>query len=361
MALRAAEILDLIEVTLADKGELKFDEAAAEFQRHEVFGRIMKDRSQSELFEGGTSIERHVMVTTTGHARQVGMHAQDVVNIGDIWQKTSTPWRHTNTYYAWERREFLMNRGKKKIQDLILGRRSDSTISFADHVEKQFWAKPADSSDELEIFGAPYWVVSNNTEGHNGSLADGFSSGPGGLNSDTYTGTKNYSGQYTNVTKTDLIKMMRAAQMLTNFKSPIDFASFRTGVGQRFRIYVNKSVVADMEDVGEAQNENLGRDLGSTHIQPAGTPGTRDFFEFDGALVFRRAPVVWVPALDGDSTNPVYMLDLAFFHPVFLTGDFMHEDAPAKFGTQHNTIVVQQDTTWNVICTRRRAQTVFTL
>lgn len=361
MPLTADDILDLLQTTLEELGEMKFIEAASEFQRHEVMGRIMKDRSQYEMFESGTSIRRKVMVTTTGHAKQVGMHETDTINIGDVWQDFDVPWRHTHTYYAWERREFLMNRGKRRILDLVKGRKGDSTISLAELFEREFWEKPNDSSDKLKIFGAPYWVVPNNTEGHNGSLADGFPSGPGGLNSDTYTGTKNYSGQYSDVTKSDLIKKMRGAQRKTNFKSPIDFNSFRIGEGQRYRIYINDATVADMEDVGEAQNENLGRDLGSIHIQPAGTRGARDFFEFDGALVFRRAPVVWVPALDSDSTNPVYMLDLGHFHPVFLEGDFMHETAPKAFGTQHNTIVVHQDTTWQVICTSRRGQTVFTL
>ena len=42
--------------------------------------------------------------------------------------------------------------------------------------------------------------------------------------------------------------------------------------------YVNEDTMSSLEDLGEAQNENLGRDIAS----------------MDGQIIFRRVPIIWV-------------------------------------------------------------------
>jgi hypothetical protein len=223
-------------------------------------------------------------------------------------------------------------------------------------MEDEFWQMPSASTDKLECYGVPYWVVYNATDGHTGSNPSGHTSGAGGLDSDTYTRWKNYSATYTTVSKSDCIKLMRTAHRKIRFRSPVDIPDFRKGNGDQYRIYAGESVIADFEDLGEAQNENLGRDL-------APYQGGRDISEMDGVLTFRRNPIIWVPKLDesgltGQPTAPIYMLNFAWFYPVFLQGDYMRESEPAPAPHQHNTWQIHVDLTWNVLCTDRRSQAV---
>ena len=98
--------------------------------------------------------------------------------------------------------------------------------------------------------------------------------------------------------------------------------------------------MSGIEDLGEAQNENLGKDIAS----------------MDGVMVFKRNPVIYVPKLDDntDQTDPVYMLNMSTFYPVCLKGDYLRETEPEKAPNQHNVFVIHVDLTWNVLCDDRR-------
>ena len=82
--------------------------------------------------------------------------------------------------------------------------------------------------------------------------------------------------------------------------------------------------MSDIEDVGEAQNENLGRD-----IAPYG--------DNMAVLAFRGHPLLYVPQLDADTTNPFYGIDHSTFMPVCPQGDYLREtgrnDAPLRNAT----------------------------
>ena len=103
-------------------------------------------------------------------------------------------------------------------------------------------------------------------------------------------------------------------------------------------LYVNETTISGIEDLGEAQNENLGRDIAT----------------MDNAMVFRNHPILWVPKLDADTTNPVYGLDHSTFYPVCLKGDYLRESDAEKSPNNHNTYVVYVDLTYNFICVDRR-------
>lgn len=124
--------------------------------------------------------------------------------------------------------------------------------------------------------------------------------------------------------------------------SPIDVTDFRKGRGQNYRIYVNEATISSMEDIGEAQNENLGRDLAS----------------MDETMTFRKHPIIFTAKLDADSTNPVYMLDFSQIYPVVLAGDVFRETGPNQAPNQHNVRNVFIDLSWNLVCYDRRRQAV---
>lgn len=340
MALTDAEVLDLAETTLKELGPLRFNQIAQTLQDHEFFSHIF--RKDKAGFEGGTGIERKVMVTTSGNASNVGLFNTDTINVGDVMKTITIPWRHTTTKYAFDRRELLMNRSRSKIVSLLESRRVSAMIDKAELMEADSWAKPATSADEVTPFGLTYWIVKNTTTGFNGGNATGFTAGPAGLDSTAFPTWKNYTAQYVNLTKADAIKKLRTAHRKINFKSPIDIKDLRTGRGDQYRLYVNEATISAMEDIGEAQNENLGRDLAP----------------MDGTIAFKRNPIVWVPQLDTDSSNPIYMLNFGYFNPVFLKGDYLRETKPALVANMHNVMAVHVDTTWNILCTDRRRQAV---
>lgn len=342
MTLTDSEIIDLGRGTLKNLGKLKFNQIATRLQNYEVMGRIMKkDRVQ---FDSGNGIQRNVVVDHSGAAKNVGLYEEDTVDVVDVLAQADIPWRHTTTHYAWERREMLVNRGESKIVDLMKIRRFAGMLSLAERMEADFWSKPASSSDKIMPYGVKYWVVANATEGHNGGDPSGFTAGAGNLDTTTYPRWKNYTGTYVNVSKDDLIKMMRTGYRRIKFKSPIDVPDYRSGNGSRFRIYCNETTFDAFGVLGEAQNENLGRDVA----------------EYDGNMTFKRNQIVWVPALDSDTTDPVYMLDWETFYPVILKGDYLRETDPEKADGKHNVFVVFVDLTWNVMCDNRRCNAVFT-
>ena len=335
-------IVDLVAGTLDNLGRLRFNQIAQELVRYEVLGRLM--RRDKMKFDSGTGIQRNLMLNHSDAAKHVGLYAEDDVNVADVLGKIDIPWRHTTTNYAFERREMLMNSGGEKIVDLLTTRRSDAMLALAELMESAFWSKPDSSSDESEPYGVYYWIVPHATTGFYGGNPSGFSAGAGNLDSTTHPKWSNYTGSYTAVSKADLIAKMRRAYRQIRFESPVDIPDYRRGRGDQYRIYVNENTLEDMETLGESQNENLGRDLAS----------------MDDTMAFRRNPIIWVPYLDANDTDPVYMLNFAWFYPVFLRGDYLRETEAKAVPNQHNVFAVHVDLTWNLLCTDRRRHAVLT-
>lgn len=342
MNLSADQILDLVTTTQKELGRMKWTDIATDLTEYEVLPKMLK--KDKVLFDGGTGITRNAMVTDSGAAKHVGLFGVDDVNVGDVMKTFTVPWRHTTTSYAFDRREEGMNSGASRLVDLIKVRRTDAMISLAKLLEQTFWGKPATSADTTTPFGLDYWIVYNATEGFNGGNPTGFSDGCGGLDSATYTRWRNWTAQYAAITKADLITKMRKAHRRTDFKSPVDIPDYRTGKGQSFRIYVNETTMASLEDLGEAQNENLGRDLAS----------------MDGTITFRKNPIVYVPYLDAKTANPVYMVNWNAFSIAFLKGEYLREEKPTKAANQHTVYNVFVDLTWNTVCVDRRRHALIT-
>lgn len=338
--LQDSDIIDLGITTLKELGRLRFNQIATKIQRYEIMSRLLK--KDKLTFQNGNGIQRSIVIQDSGAAKNVGLHATDDVNIGDVMKTINIPWRHTTTNYGWERREILVNNGASRIVDIMKVRRADAMISLAALMETDFWSKPADSTDKLKVFGVPYWVVKNATAGFNGGDPSGFTGGAGSLTVATAPRWNNYTAPYVAISKADLITAMRRAYRLIQFVAPIDIPDYRRGNGATYRMYCNIDTITGIETLGEQQNENLGRDIAS----------------MDGKLTFRGNPIIWIPQLDTDTTDPLYMLNFDKFGPVCLTGDYMRETDPKVVANQHNDFVVHIDLTWNLLCDDRRCQAV---
>lgn len=340
--LTALDISDLVAGTLYELGRLKFQQIAQNLQNYEIFSHWFKKDRMS--FDGGIGIQKTLMNRfDSTAAKHVGITEADNVNITDLIDQMNVPWRHAQTSWGFFHHETLMNKGKSLIFNVIKPRREGAMLALVEELENKAWTTPA-STDKKNPYGIPYWLVKNATTGFNGGLPSGHST-IGGVSLTDSPNFKNYTAQYSTVSKADLVKKLRSAMRKCRFKSPLPQNSDYTTGSEKYRLYVNETTFSSLEDVGEAQNENLGRDIANPAYGP-------------GSLVFRGFPIVWVPKLDADTTNPVYGVDHDTFHVTCLEGDYLRE-SENRAPHQHNAYQMFVDLTYNYICLDRRRNFVF--
>jgi len=335
--LQAADIGDLVVSTQKDLGRMKFNSIANRVQRYHGFRNLM--RKERVMMYDGTESQQTLMVDHNNSARMTALFATDVVNRVDVLKTISVPYRHMTGNYSYDLHELKMNRGKSEIVNLVKTQRAAAMISIAEKCESQFWAAPSSSTDTSNTWGVPYWLVYNATTGFNGGHPTGFTD-VAGLSATTYTRWKNFSGQFTNVTKADLIRKMREGATKCSFEQPTDIPEYSRG-GARIGYYTNYDNVSLMEELLEAQNDNLGNDLASK----------------DSVTLFRRYPVVWVPQLDSGTpatADPVYGINWEYFKVICLADWFLKETGPFRSSHQHNVQEVHIDLSFNLSCDNRR-------
>lgn len=340
------DIAALTTLTLSKYGKYKVTDIAADITEYVMVSKLLP--RYKEVISSGKDFTFNVATAFGSNARDIGLFSVDNVDVADAVTQGTVPHRHTEWSYAFDEHEEAFNGGPEQIVDHILLRREEEKGGFAEHMEETWWSKPTSDADTLKPFGIDYWVVTNTSEGFNGGNPSGFTSGAGGISSTTYPKWSNYTAQYTNVTKGDLISKMRTAKRKINFMSPMDgIQSYdKDVVNDRYQLYTQESVIKEFEEVGEAQNENLGRDVDSMH----------------GNILINGNPLVYVPFLDdNDSTQKkIYMINWGVMEILCLKGWYMKEKVRIS-GTQHNVVNVFNDLTWNTCCKDRRKQAVFSL
>jgi len=332
-------IADMLTTTLHDLGRGRFYQIAQELVEYLVLPRLLR-KERIRIQTSGIGIKETLMTGTGGSARWVGLAEEDVVNYSDILDQLTVVWCRLTDNMGWERRMLLENRGEARINNVIKPQRVAMMLRIADALEEGYFAAP-DATDTKKPWGLKYWIVKNSTTGFNGGLPTGFSTVGGVSLTDSPT-FKNYTFQYTNITKTDVIDKMRTAHRKTKWRSPYKTSEMVSEFGDRRQIFMNEATIKEFENVGEAQNENLGRDVAS----------------MDDRIVFKKHPLIYVPYLDDDTTNPIYMNDTDTMVPFILKGDYLRESDAEKAPLQHNVYKVDVDLSINFVCPNRRANVV---
>lgn len=342
-AVLANDMADLTLGTLNDLGPPKFSQIAQKLQRYEVMSKWLK--KDKVVFEDGRGIQRNLMTTLGEGGGYGGVYDEDRVTIGDHMAQMEVPWRHVNASWGWERRtDKSMNRGKSLVFDTIIPRRVAAMLRLAGDLETGGWSAPS-LEEVLEPFGLPYWIVkdTSTTGGFNGGLPSDHVT-VGNVNITTHPGFMNYAGAYTDVTFDDLIQSMLLGHMYVDFQSPVTAPEYRGALGKRFRVYVNFATKLAFDKKARMQNDDLGPDVA----------------KMDGQSTFKNHPIIPVPQLNADSSNPVYMVDHDTFFPVVLSGEYMTETvkpAPSQRTVTHVFI----DLTFNFICIDRRRNAVWSV
>jgi hypothetical protein len=203
------------------------------------------------------------------------------------------------------------------------------------------------------MFGYWYWIHKA-TAGNHAATADGdwvtdstvwTGVYPGGVNNRRFA---NWAHQYVDVSKDDLIRKMKRGFRKCNFRSPVDSQGYGSRTS-RYVYYCRLATLEGFEEVGEAVNENLGRDLAPKEVN------------------FRGRPIVWVPMLDGndelgvsaDPDYPVIGMDWNVIYPICLAGEWMNEMGPGPVAGQHTVRGYHVDCTINSGCHSRRRLQIF--
>lgn len=343
MALQAGSIADLVASTLKELGELRFSQLTNGLQRYVVLSRLMQ-KGKVQFFSSGYGIQWDVMTSDNGSFKMVGLYATDNVNVPNTLTQGSTEWRHGTWNWGLDRREVAMNSSPRRIVDLIKTRRISSFYSACKGLEGLAWSCPP-ITDTTSPFGVPYWICKSATQGFYGTLPIGQSyTTVGGIVPTAYVNTgpgsgykwANYTDLYTAKTSDDLVAKWEQAADLTYFEPPIESPDFSTGDEPMYAC--NYSVYSAMKALLKAQNDNLGLD-----IDP-----------MDGKPTFRRVPISWVPALNQDTTDPVYGINWGEFHTAGLRQEWLHETQIPIQPYQHTVSATHTDISFNWLTRDRR-------
>lgn len=339
-----SELRDFLITTLTNRPRNRLTDLGHAIQEYHALPNLF--RRYRKNFEGGSSITETLNFTISEEGGFTQLFASRPLSRADGLQTLTVPWRYQDDHAVWDLREPAMNSGHhERILNEIKVREGRAMGGIALNAEIGFWGKPDDSDDNLKPYGVDYWITPAATEGFNGVAPTGFTT-KGGIDPTVHTKFKNWTAQYTDANKTDLVVKMRKAATKTQFKSPNSMPGTDKKKRSRWAFYCGYDTLAALETIAELQNDRLG-----FNMDPA-----------DGKVMFRGTKVEWVPYLDSDNDvsssyadkNPVIGIDWDAFYPVFLNGWFLRrdvqkrEDPPLVVATWFNLI-------YNYVCCDPRA------
>ena len=375
MSITPESVADHITAILPDLNKGNFESVAEDLQQYPIMEIWLKKLHIESA--SGLTIRKNLMQTRTGAARHTAPDTPDRVSIpSNLMSYVTVPFRHVQTEWAYNYQfDILANQGESQIVDLVKARLHGAMIDLADELESKAWSL-ATPENETDPYGIPNWIVyphtgdtgyttgalaANQYGNFLGAMATGWSN-KGGLTD--LTNFKNYAGTYVTVSKIDLLPTMRQAHELTFWISPISTEQANNASTRMLRYYTNSTVNRGLEALGEAQNENLGRDL-APYV--SGDPDVRrDDMIGGAALTFRRHPIVFVPFLNDTArfpstiaVNPIYQVDHKTFETYCRKGDYLRQTGPKMVPDQHNNFRTFSDTSYLHICRNLRRQAVF--
>jgi len=339
--LHASDVADMILAIDNRRGRDKMTDIASDLQGYTAVTTLMNKKRRK--IGGGIGYQWNLFTEGDDNTRLISLFSVDSVNQADGATSASVPWRYSTTGTVYDVNQAAMNASSPdRFWDFIKFKRHQTRQDWVEKHEGYFWGEPSSSTDTLTPFGVKYWLVYNAVEGFNGGNNTNFAAGPGGVSRTTFPNWSNYTANYVNVTKIDLVRKMRRAMWSCRFRPPVSIIPQYTG-GAQYGIYTTYDVLREFEESLEAQNQNLGNDVASK----------------DGRTLFRRIPVEANPYLQANeaTTDPVVGIDWSSFHCVSMEGRWMVKTEPtALVGLQHNVVQENLDCAFNFLCLDCRKQ-----
>ena len=349
MSLTDTDFLDLLNTTRPNI-KVGFTDISQELHDYLIVPYLLTQKGGLKVQRGGLGIEETLMVNHGGRSRFIGELEEDTSMIIDHLRKMKLYFTLLNDSIAYSKVELLRNRGKNRENNVMLPKTRAMWLRVAETMEEAFFETP-DADNSLRPWGLKYWIVKNATAGFNGGYPDGFTR-IANINLTEVPQFKNYTDAYTAASKSDLITKMRRAHRRTKWKSPKKQSGFDGDTSNRRIILCNEDTIEAFENIGEAQNENLGRDLSPMTAGGSGAWGLK--FMGDGEIVFKRNPIIYAEPLDDDTSDPVYGLDMNTFYAMTEEGDNMNLGEFKVAPTQHRAFAAQLDHAHQTLCSNRR-------
>ncbi|KKL23294.1 hypothetical protein LCGC14_2426850, partial [marine sediment metagenome] len=229
MGVKNADLADLISVTINDLPVQEF-EVGWDNQDYEACRIYQNERM---VIDGGTQIERKIMLDESGNARYRRAYDTDEPKVGDVMHTIKVPWTRIGTNYSWDDFELLQNKNNAEgFIDLMKIRRVDGLWSLAELIEDRFWKTPESKTDDLYPYGVPYYItmfmgdgsINTSTGAFQGEwikYQDGnYDSVCANIDSASEAKWRNWTAVYTAIDNA-FLKSFRLAFMYTRFKAPL--------------------------------------------------------------------------------------------------------------------------------------------
>ena len=343
------QIVDLLATTLKDLPQEEF-EVMWDSQEFE-FSRIYEQNRRR--IDGGTSIQRNVMLDRKGNARYRRLYDSDEPRVDALQSQIEVPWVQIGTDYSWDVVEILRNRNSPRgYIDMVESRRTERLWDLAELIEERGWLTPINSSDKLHPYGIPYYlnmldagITAGGFKGKTVRFQDGTTTTTvAGIDGAVEAKWRNYADTYTKVDNA-LLRTLRKAFLLTRFKPPMFVRSpGQDNPGPMAKIYCNSDIAVELMDLSDKRDDN------NTQKDLAG----KALVDVEGTTFFNRRPIQYIPQLDGVDYDPLYFVDWSKIQPIVQDGYWMEESEPMIDRSQHTTVTVFLDGSHQNLCTNRR-------
>ncbi len=342
MALNHDEIADFIELTQNRIHRNTWVDISMELQEYQFAARWFQSKKKPE--KGSPRLEWKLRIDNQGTAKHSGLFAVDDTNKINVMTNGKQEWSKQTVNYIYDLDEEAFQSGRETIIREVLINEQGLYNDFFKLMETAMWTKPAsDSVDPRPPSGIPAWIVKNSSLGFNGGNPSGFTNGIGTIDTDTYPRWKNWTGTYTHISASDLVKKLVDASDFTYFKPVRNYNEIGGGPGA-YGYYTVHSVLSTMRQLLQAGNDNLGIDVAA----------------YMGQVMVRGIPVEWVPALTNtesdayDSEAPFYGINWNKFQYFFKTGRNMIKHPPKVAARQHTVRERHMDNWGGFVCYDRR-------
>ena len=323
-----------------------------------VFWTLFSSGQFDENHSGGVYKQWQLLVDGLDHTQAVGPYSQIALSDNSLTTFARQAIRHCLSYFMMDTLENDAQGGGTALVNLVKLKAQAMMESHIKRMEAWGWTCPNEGDDKTPL-GFPAHVVKYDSTDATplvGGLLGTFPVGTGGaewtttadgISPTTYAQAANWAQKYAAISRDDLVKKMRKAANKTNFQAPTAMAQLIKDMPKdQFTraVYTNYDVVEGLADLCEAQD---------------GDNKTKDVAFYDGKAMFRGRPIQYVPYLDADTSDPVYMLNhksLKFLKNKARQGPL---GGTKEVSTEMPTSLVRHYLwTWTTFCPQRRSQAV---
>jgi len=332
--MQVSDHADLVETIRDHAPKDVWEDISFDRQRYIALPELM--RQARDNIQGGEKLTWPVKVEKTDTAQPVGLFTKRTVDVPMLMTTAEVPWRHVTAYWVSNELEDSLAKGPERLVKIVNVRRNGAFQDLCAQFESGFWSTGGAGDDYYGLF---YYLVHNNTVGQTGGnpTVGGSTVSVAGISRDDYANWKNWSGSYTDITRTDFVRKMRELANKSKFLNPYPNPT-PSDKGRRMGYYTDYAVWEILVELAQNQNDRLGPDLTA----------------LEGRVTFHGQQIVWVPELDSHGYDPMIGINWSVVKFKFLTGEFMNELGAKQSAEQPRTWVHWIDTTLNLECTNPR-------